>query len=582
MPRQRSKAAAGRHMALLDPPLERLTDVLSPLVARDSSPSKVSWQTEKAATDRVMALLDLPPSENLRSGLSEGDASPNLRPNKRCRRTAEEAAGRGVTSLDLPPDFRSSIVSQGDLNPYQRSRKTGKEPADRRVTLLELPLEVLSDIFSRLSHGDLFRMTVFFDGHDIWGDFCQRWRRTTAIRLTNFKKWAAKVADSRALVRRVVCLDSMIELWRLWESENEGDDPDVEMPFDVAERLFHITMEHGNIAALTMLGVFYFNGDGVELSFKKAARLFTLGAYQGCARAMVNLGECYQYGWGVEMDEREAFDWFSRGGASGDWAAKFFRGRMLEEGELGEVDGKGALKFYMDGAECGDPSSQGRLGWAYCYGSGVARDFEHACSLFRAAIVSTRRGATKVQGIPHILDEVKEWALAKPLFGLGQCYEFGRGVEQNLLTAFSMYEAAAREGLAEARTKVGYFYLEGRGVRQDYAKAMHFLTIAAGEEDPVAYVHLGTMFRKGHGMSINLPQAFSYYEKARDLGSVDALGFLRIFYKHGLGVERNEEAAVDISERIEQARLEAQELLDEHDHGGLPHPRDEEDLPFPR
>ena len=62
---------------------------------------------------------------------------------------------------------------------------------------------------------------------------------------------------------------------------------------------------------------------------------------------------------------------------------------------------------------------------------------------------------------------------------LGECYTFGKGVEQSLEEAAEWYLKAAMRGALEAQVNLGICYSQGMGVEQDYAEAVKWFKEAA-------------------------------------------------------------------------------------------------------
>ena len=62
------------------------------------------------------------------------------------------------------------------------------------------------------------------------------------------------------------------------------------------------------------------------------------------------------------------------------------------------------------------------------------------------------------------IDELKkaaEQGYAKAQFGLGICYDFGKGVEKNPTEAVKWYRKAAEQGYAQAQCNLGGCYANG-------------------------------------------------------------------------------------------------------------------------
>ena len=135
--------------------------------------------------------------------------------------------------------------------------------------------------------------------------------------------------------------------------------------------------EAGSVDAQLMLGVCYYNGEGVEKNAMEAVKWFRQAAEQGSSCGQIYLGMCYYNGEGVEKNAREAVKWFRKGIES-----------KKEEGLIGKVVEKElggtmqAVGYYF-------------LGACYFIGKGVAVDKEKAKELWRKAEEQGSEDATE-------------------------------------------------------------------------------------------------------------------------------------------------------------------------------------------
>jgi TPR repeat protein len=71
-----------------------------------------------------------------------------------------------------------------------------------------------------------------------------------------------------------------------------------------------------------MLGVMYFNGQGVEQDYARAFELYTQAADKGSPWAPYNLGDMYRLGKGVNEDREMAIKWYRKAASLGNEEAK--------------------------------------------------------------------------------------------------------------------------------------------------------------------------------------------------------------------------------------------------------------------
>lgn len=163
---------------------------------------------------------------------------------------------------------------------------------------------------------------------------------------------------------------------------------------------------------------------------------------------------------------------------------------------------------------------------------------------------------------------------ANAAFGIGYCYQTGKGVQASLGEAEKWYRIAAEaehlggrlalgmltlsrsagdtdkadEGIAwikkaadggqvDAQLQLGRFYANGIGVEKDAQMGRAWLTMASGAGSAEAAFELGQIAEKGDGSSEpDVKQAMRHYLKAAEGGSVRAMMYLGQGYSFGGGV----------------------------------------------
>ena len=96
---------------------------------------------------------------------------------------------------------------------------------------------------------------------------------------------------------------------------NSGD-------FATALREFTPLAEQGDAFVQNILGVMYYNGEGVLQDYKTAVKWYTLAAEQGDASARFNLGSTYENGTGVLQDYKTAVKWYTLAAEQGNAGAQ--------------------------------------------------------------------------------------------------------------------------------------------------------------------------------------------------------------------------------------------------------------------
>jgi uncharacterized protein len=91
--------------------------------------------------------------------------------------------------------------------------------------------------------------------------------------------------------------------------------------------------EQGYAGSQTMLGLMYYDGDGVPQNYNIAAKWFRLAAEQGYAPGQALLGAMYYDGNAVPQNYKIAAKWFRLAAEQGIGTAQYFLGTMYAKGE---------------------------------------------------------------------------------------------------------------------------------------------------------------------------------------------------------------------------------------------------------
>jgi TPR repeat protein len=199
-----------------------------------------------------------------------------------------------------------------------------------------------------------------------------------------------------------------------------------------------------NTAAQNELGERYLYGKGVIKDFNEAFRWFSLAANSKNSEAQTNLGRIYYLGYGVPKDIQKSIGWLKLAAENGNASAASFLSLIYFRGNGVPEDKKAGFKWLLLAAENGDPDSQYSIGEAYYYGSesnishsgsglDIKKDIREAINWFRKSA-----------------NQDNPWAQIK----LGECFEKGIGVPNNLASADEWYQRAAAQGNKIAIEKI--------------------------------------------------------------------------------------------------------------------------------
>ncbi|MBI3525303.1 MAG: sel1 repeat family protein [Betaproteobacteria bacterium] len=168
-------------------------------------------------------------------------------------------------------------------------------------------------------------------------------------------------------------------------------------------------------------------------------------------------------------------------------------------------------------AERGSASSQILLAIAYLNGDGgLPKDPAIAARWFERAAI---------QGNGYAEEK------------LGDLYEQGLGVDQNLKLAFDWRVKAANRGNLQVQVKLGKMYRDGVGVDKDAAKALYWFKRSATEGNAEAQTLLGQMYHYGLGVEPDRAAAKSWFEKASQQGDESAIYFIQLIESIGYQIK---------------------------------------------
>ena len=118
-------------------------------------------------------------------------------------------------------------------------------------------------------------------------------------------------------------------------------------------------------------------------------------------------------------------------------------------------------------------------------------------------------------------------------------YNYGTGVMEDEMKAFSWWKKAADLGHDESQYYVGAFYSTGDVIPQDYKKAFKYFYKAAQQGYVDAIFQVGTFLRHGYGQKKRPRKALDYFEQAAAQGHIDAARNAAWMCYYGENVDRD-------------------------------------------
>ena len=119
--------------------------------------------------------------------------------------------------------------------------------------------------------------------------------------------------------------------------------------------------------------------------YKTTFDLASVRAQAGDVKAMTMLGVLYYNALGVKRDYAKASEWYKRASDGGDREAMFELAMMRLSGRGGPVDKQEAIKLLASSAKLGEPKAAYNLALLYLDGQTLPQDVKRAAELLRTA-----------------------------------------------------------------------------------------------------------------------------------------------------------------------------------------------------
>ena len=201
-----------------------------------------------------------------------------------------------------------------------------------------------------------------------------------------------------------------------------------------------------------------------------------------------------------------------------------------------------AFRLLKPYADEGNAKAQNIIGQLYQYGLGVKQDLPKAVILHK---LSAEQGDKYSQ------------------YSLGQLYQNGQGVKQDYIESARMYKLSAEQGHRISQYHLGQIYQNGQGVKQDYLKAIKWILQAskngvpeaqllrrqnhyhkwielrAEQGDIDAQIFLGANYYMGLNVTQDYSKAARWYLRAAEQGSDVAQNIIGAMNEKGKGVSKN-------------------------------------------
>lgn len=299
---------------------------------------------------------------------------------------------------------------------------------------------------------------------------------------------------------------------------------------------YQIAAEAGLPDSLYHLGRYYKYAVGIPENPEEALKLFNQAAEAGSAPGLTELALSYEqeYG-GLEFDAAKIIEYMTKAAEMGYTYAQYKLASYYYYG-LVETDLEKAIEWYTKAYEQGYPYAALMLGEYYLYNMGGGEtQYEKAFEYFKFAeeqnVISEGLGVCYEYGLGveeneteafkyYSLSANENYTAAK--YRLGLCYKYGRGTTENLTDAYRWLSDAGQNGNYNAQYETAMMLLNGEGVSMDQDQAIQMLTKIAEDDHDSAQFELGNCYLTGKGVAEDEVQAMYWYQKAADNGNEQA------------------------------------------------------------
>ena len=291
---------------------------------------------------------------------------------------------------------------------------------------------------------------------------------------------------------------------------------EVRIPTEMEWALWKQSAEEGDAEAQYKLGRCYANGLGVEIDMVEAVRWFTLAAEQGDAMAQCALGNCYYYGYGVDHDCMKAIEWYVEAADRGLGKALCALGRTQCFDENLDKRYYNRNWFWFRGAaDQGDAEGQWRLSQC-CHPDSKEEIYwckKAAEQGYYAAVEYLKEVEEMWKIKQREKDELQQAASQGEVLAmaeLGERYEEGDGVQQDIAQAIRWYRLAAEHGDGDASERAEEL--------EEHLEEIELWKLAAEQGDAMAMYRLGEAYDLGWYVRYDLDQAIHWYTLAAEQG----------------------------------------------------------------
>jgi TPR repeat protein len=255
-------------------------------------------------------------------------------------------------------------------------------------------------------------------------------------------------------------------------------------------------------------------------------------ADSGDAPAQFALGRAYEFGNGLQRRSDQAAIWYRKAAEQGNEKAQNSLAVLYWLGDGVEKDKAEAVRWYRKAARQGNGNAMFNLGAAYYNGEGVNVSDTLAYAWF---LLSSDAGSSSGQDAANRSKGEHPAGFGEACLAIGQMYQRGEDLPQNLQLAAAWYRKAVEQRNNEALVNLAALYLNAA----DYGQARGWCEAAAKAKLSGGYYCLGYLYQHGSGVNTNLKEAFRWYEQGARGGNAASTQALASMYENGEGTKQD-------------------------------------------
>lgn len=330
-----------------------------------------------------------------------------------------------------------------------------------------------------------------------------------------------------------------------------GVERNLEKAFACYQQSFN---ETGMVDSLYKIAICYLNGIGVDQDKSKACTLLQEAIDLGSLNAQTLLAICYSNGEGVPKDRTMSLQLLEEAMKRGCIHAQAYYGYVVVHNfnnNIGELT-KG-LMAALQAARESQSVAIFIVGFCCLYGFGMETNQGKGIAYLEEAIDQGYFSAQSV--LASFYNRIGNHTMALNLLikaskrgdsfamrMLGHCYCSGHcGVSKNLNVAFDWMKKAAIKGDVIAQFELARYYKDGIGTKQNQSLAIHYYKSAGMKGHAEAYYRLGTLY-----LNTDIKVGIDWFQKAKELGCVEAQFSLGILHLIGKGYEKNQDLGIKL------------------------------------